>query len=229
MLLRRSIYIITAATAWSAVLLQLYLIIGKMTSEGATVLAAVWRFFGFFTILTNIAVALVATAMVFRNVNAVTRLSTVSAIAFVGIVYSVALRAMWQPTGWQAVADHMLHDATPVLFVVVWLLSGHGTLRWRDAAWAIVAPVAYCIYALIRGAGDGWYAYWFLDPSKLDVMRLSGSIVALSVSFVILALVFIAIDKKMVPPHTSVIPAKAGGWIHIRSATVERRRPRLVS
>ena len=197
MTLRRSIYVITAATAWAALLLQLYLIIGKMTSEGATVLGAIWRFLGFFTILSNIAVALVATAMIFTKPSAVARLATVSAIAFVGIVYSVALRATWQPTGWQAVADHMLHDATPVLFAVAWLSSEHGILHWRDAAWAIVAPVAYCIYALIRGAGDGWYAYWFLDPTRLDATRMVASIAALSASFIILALVFIAIDKKL--------------------------------
>ncbi len=195
--LRQSISFVTAATAWAALLLQFYLIIGKMTSEGATVLTAIWRFFGFFTILSNIAVALVATAMIFINVNAVTRLATVSAIAFVGIVYSVALRATWQPTGWQAVADHMLHDATPLLFVVTWLCSVHGTLHWRDAGWTIVAPVAYCIYALARGADDGWYAYWFLDPTQLDAMRMIGSIAALSMSFIILALVFIAVDRKL--------------------------------
>jgi hypothetical protein len=189
--------LITAVVAWTALALQLTLIIEKMTSEGDTVVVAIWRFFGFFTILSNITVALVATAMVFRNVNALTRLSTVSAIAFVGIVYSVALRATWQPEGWQAVADHMLHDATPVLFVVAWLCSEHGTLQWRDAAWAIVAPMAYCIYALIRGAGDGWYAYWFLNPTQLDGARMVASIAALSVSFIILSLVFIAIDRKL--------------------------------
>ncbi len=195
--LRRSISFVTAATAWAALLLQLYLIIGKLTSEGATVLAAIWRFFGFFTILSNIAVALVATAMISMKPSAILRLATVSAIAFVGIIYSVALRTTWQPTGWQAVADHMLHDATPLLFVVAWLCSEHGTLGWRDAAWTIMAPVAYGIYAMIRGAGDGWYAYWFLDPTQLDAARLVASIAALSVSFVILALVFIAIDKKL--------------------------------
>lgn len=197
MILRQSISSLTAATAWSALLLQLYLIIGKMTSEGATLFEAIWRFFGFFTILTNIAVALMATAMVFRKPNAVTRLATVSAIAFVGIVYSVALRATWQPTGWQAVADHMLHDATPILFIAAWLCSEHGTLHWRDAGWTIAAPIAYCIYALVRGADDGWYAYWFLDPTRLDATRMIASIAALSVSFIVLALVFIAVDMKL--------------------------------
>ena len=195
--LRRSISFITAITAWAALLLQLYLIIGKMTSEGATVLAAIWRFFGFFTILSNIAVGLIASAMIFIKPIAVSRLATVSAIAFVGVVYSVALRSTWQPTGWQAVADHLLHDATPLLFVAAWLGSEHGALHWRDAGWTIIAPVAYCIYALIRGAGDGWYAYWFLDPTQLDATRMIANIAALAASFIVLALVFIAIDKKL--------------------------------
>ena len=193
----KAIFLITAIVTWVAVLLQLYLIIGKMTSEGATTLSAIWRFLGFFTILTNIAMAVVASLMVVKTVSARTRLCTVSSIAFVGIVYSVALRATWQPEGWQAVADHMLHDATPILFVISWIFSDHGSLRWRDAGWAIVAPVIYCIYALIRGASDGWYAYWFLDPTKLDVSRMGASIVALSVSFIILALAFIAVDRRL--------------------------------
>ncbi len=189
--------IVTAFVTWAALLLQLDLIIAKMASDGATTLSALWRFFGFFTILSNLGVAVVATLMVFKTVNAVTRLATVSAIAFVGIVYSVALRATWQPEGWQVVADHLLHDATPVLFLATWLCSDHGKLHWRNAAWAIVAPVAYCIYALLRGAADGWYAYWFLDPTQLDGVRMVASIVALSVSFIILALVFIAIDRNL--------------------------------
>ncbi len=197
MALRISIFLVTAITAWAALLLQIVLITEKMMSEGVTVPAAIWRFLGFFTILANIAVGIVATAMIFKNVHAVIRLSTISAITFVGVVYSVALRATWQPTGWQAVADHMLHDATPILFIVAWLLSEHGTLHWRDATWAMVAPLVYCVYALVRGAGNGWYAYWFFDPSKPDVSRMGASIVALSVSFIILALAFIEVDRRL--------------------------------
>ncbi len=195
--LHRSISLITAATAWVALLLQLDLTIGQMTSQGATTLTVVWRFLSYFTIWSNIAVAVVATAMIFNGASAIIRLATVSTIAFVGIVFSVALRSEWQTEGWQTVANHLLHDVSPILFVLAWFFSKHGSLRWQDAGWAIISPLAYCIYALIRGANDGWYAYWFLDPTQLDVPRLIASIAALSVSFIILALVFVAIDKKL--------------------------------
>ena len=190
---------LTAVVAWCALTVQLVLIIQKMTGDGSSVLEAVWRFFGFFTILTNVAVALVATAMAIRpnsilaNPNA--RLATATAIFIVGLVYSVALRAIWQPTGWQAVVDHGLHDATPVLFVVSWFFSAHGQLQWRSAVWAVVPALAYFIYALIRGSSDGWYAYWFMDPTSLPPAQMALNVVILLLAFSVLAIGFVGLDK----------------------------------
>ena len=190
---------LTALVAWCALAVQLVLIVQKMTGEGASVLEAIWRFFGFFTILTNVAVALVATAMAIRpnsilaNPNA--RLATATAIFIVGLVYSVALRAIWQPTRWQAVVDHGLHDATPVLFVVSWFFSAHGQLQWRSAVWAVVPALAYFIYALMRDSSDGWYAYWFMDPTSLPPVQMATNIVILLSIFSVVALVFVGLDK----------------------------------
>ena len=190
---------LTALVAWCALAVQLTLIIQKMTGEEASVLEAVWRFFGFFTILTNCGVAVVATAMAIRpnsilaNPNA--RLATATAIFIVGLVYSVALRAIWQPTGWQAVVDHGLHDATPVLFVVSWFFSAHGQLQWRSAVWAVVPALAYFIYALIRGSSDGWYAYWFMDPTSLPPVQMALNVVILLLAFSVLAIGFVGLDK----------------------------------
>ena len=190
---------LTALVAWCALAVQLVLIVQKMTGEGASVLEAIWRFFGFFTILTNVAVALVATAMVIRpnsilaNPNA--RLATATAIFIVGLVYSVALRAIWQPTGWQAVVDHGLHDATPVLFVVSWFFSAHGQLQWRNAVFAVIPAFLYFVYALTRGAADGWYAYWFLNPTSLPPAQMATNIVILLSIFSVVALVFVGLDK----------------------------------
>jgi hypothetical protein len=193
--------LVTALVALAAVLLQLMLIVGKMTDEGATVIQAVWRFFGFFTILTNIAVAAVATAMAFapasRWAGPRARLAAATAIIMVGTVYSVALRALWSPTGWQAVADHALHDATPPLFLLSWILSAHGALAWRDVIWALTGPLAYCVYALVRGSYDGWYAYWFLDGSALALSQLAINILALVAAFLAIALILISIDKRL--------------------------------
>jgi hypothetical protein len=196
---------LTALVAWCALGMQLVLIIQKMTSEGASIFEAVWRYFGFFTILTNCAVAVVATAMAMRpnsvlaNPNA--RLATATAIFIVGLVYSVALRAIWQPTGWQAVVDHALHDATPVLFVLSWFFSGHGQLQWRSAVWAVVPAFVYFVYVLVRGAADGWYAYWFLDPASLPPAQMATNVVILLLAFSVVACGFVSLDKWLARRH----------------------------
>jgi phosphoglycerol transferase MdoB-like AlkP superfamily enzyme len=189
----------TAAVAWCALGAQLILIIQKMTGEGESVAQAVWRFFGFFTILTNCAVAVVATAMAIKPnsvmANASARLATATAIFIVGLVYSVALRAIWQPTGWQAVIDHALHDATPVLFILSWFFAKHGQLKTRHAFLAVVPAFIYFIYALVRGAADGWYAYWFLNPASLTPAQMVINVVILLLAFSVVALAFVRLDK----------------------------------
>jgi hypothetical protein len=190
-----------ATVAWAALALQLGLIVWQMTGEGASAIQAIWRFFGFFTILTNVAVAVVSSAMAVTPTSAWAgpraRHSAATAIIIVGIVYSVALRALWNPAGWQAVADHGLHDATPLLFFAAWLLSDHGLLSWRDVLWALAGPLVYCLYALVRGAAEGWYAYWFLDASTLGVSQLATNITVLVAAFAAVATLLMLIDRGL--------------------------------
>lgn len=198
---RRALYIITAAVAWAALALQLFLISTNLIGAGESVAFALWRFLGFFTILTNLAVAVVASAMAFWPASNLAgpraRLMTVVAIVLVGVIYSVALRSIWNPQGWQAVADHALHDATPPLFALCWIVSEHRCLRWRDALWALVPPLIYCLYAFARGAIDNWYAYWFLNPTALPPLQLVLNIAAMSVGFLVVALAFVQLDRLL--------------------------------
>lgn len=201
MTLRRGLATITAIAAWAALGLQFVLLVAQMMGNGASLIEAAWRFFGFFTIIMNLMAAVVASALVLNPTGHLagprSRLVTAAAIVFGGLVYSVALRAIWQPTGWQAVADHALHDATPVLFFLTWLVWDHGGLRWRDALWAAVPPLAYCAYAFVRGAADGWYAYWFLNPETLSTPQLMTSIALLTFAFIVVATTLVAIDRLL--------------------------------
>ncbi|WP_432285299.1 Pr6Pr family membrane protein [Aminobacter sp. BA135] len=212
--LRRSLAFITAIVAWSALGLQLVLLVGQMTADGASVVEAVWRFFGFFTIIMNLMAAVVASALALSPGSAMagrrSRLVTAAAIVFGGLIYSVLLRAIWQPIGWQAVADHALHDATPVLFFLTWLVWDHVGLKWRDALWAAALPLAYCGYAFARGAADGWYAYWFLNPEALNFKQLTASITLLTAAFLVIAVTLIAIDR-LLAGRDAVRPASQSG------------------
>jgi hypothetical protein len=192
----RWIAAIAAAIGWAGLAVQLFLMVREMG-----VGAALWRFVGFYTILTNAGAAAVATAVAvggrtgFAGPRA--RLLAATSIIMVGIVYSAALRALWDPTGAQKLADVLLHDAAPLTWAVLWLVGAHVRRRWGEIVWALLPPLTYCAYALGRGAADGWYAYWFLDPANQSVGELGTSIIVLLLAFAILSALLIAVDQSL--------------------------------
>lgn len=190
----RIVAALVAAIGWAALALQLALIIDKFGP-----LQGSWRFIGYFTILTNIGAALVATAVAMGTNRRIggprARLMAATSIGLVGLVYSIALRSLWNPQGLQKVADAGLHDATPLLFVIMWVIAPHGSLGRKDFAWALAPPALYAAYALARGAIDGWYAYWFLNPDTQSVGQLATSIGLLVAAVGIVAAFLIAIDR----------------------------------
>lgn len=182
-----------AAIGWVGLALQLWLIVSAMgLAEG------MWRFLAFFTILANIGAALVATAVAAGSGGALAKpkikFIAATSIALVGFVYSLWLRTTWDPQGLQKLADSALHDAVPVLFVGMWLAGLHEQLKWRDIAWALVPPALYCLYALGRGAVDGFYPYWFLNPAVQTGGETAVSIVILLLAVAVIAGVLNLID-----------------------------------
>jgi hypothetical protein len=190
----RWIAAIAAIIGWAGLILQLGLI-----TRNLGLAAGLWRFVGFFTILANLGAARVATAVALGGrsawANPRARLMAATSIIMVGIVYSVVLRSLWNPTGLQKVADIALHDATPMLWLVLWFAASHPRLRWREISWAIGPPTIYCIYALLRGALDGWYAYWFLNPAEQSAIELFVSIGVMLCGLAILATILVAADR----------------------------------
>ena len=118
-----------------------------------------------------------------------------TSILIVGIVYSVALRALWHPQGLQKLADIALHDVAPLLWLGLWLAAPHPRLAWREIGWALLPPALYAAYALARGAADGWYAYWFLDPSRQNPSELAATIAVMLCAFALLAAALVGIDR----------------------------------
>ncbi|MGH6729249.1 MAG: Pr6Pr family membrane protein [Sphingomicrobium sp.] len=186
----------TAVVGWFGLALQLILIVDNLGPA-----LGIWRFVGFFTILANIGSAGVATAIALGGrgglASAKSRLMALTSIVTVGIVYSLLLRSVWSPQGWQKVADATLHDVTPILFVLLWAMMPQGKLKWRDLKWALVPPALYLAYALARGAVDGWYAYWFLDPSRQSLGELGLSIVGVLAVFAVVGGLGIAVDRRL--------------------------------
>jgi phosphoglycerol transferase MdoB-like AlkP superfamily enzyme len=191
--IERTLAGLAAVVAWAGLALQFWLVVKSLgLPEG------IWRFLAYFTLLTNLGVAVVASAMASGSNGVLARpkarFVAATAIALVAIVYSLWLRASWSPEGLQRLADHALHDAVPVLFLSAWLASLHEQLKWRDFFWALLPPLLYAVYALARGSADGFYAYWFLNPATQDSAQIASTIGVLLIAVGVIAIVLLTID-----------------------------------
>lgn len=199
----RGVAALGALIGAAGLVLQLVILYGTMSSDGQSVLAVLWRFFGFFTILTNMLITLVMARAALKpddrtGLNApLVEAIGATGILLVGAVYHTMLAQLWDPQGAQLIADVILHSATPIIFTLFWLLRPHGALSYRDAALCMIWPLAYTFYALTRGAFDGWYAYAFLDPTQRSWGEIAVTAGMLSAAFFVGALVLVLIDKAL--------------------------------
>lgn len=193
-----------AALGWFALALQLLLSMQLTQANGQGALAGAWTYVGFYTILTNILVALAFTAGALGPRGAFTRFfhrpGTCTAVAMsivvVGVIYNVLLRQLWNPQGWQLFADATLHDVMPVAFLLYWWFAvPKMELQWRQIAAWLGYPVAYFTYALARGAVDGWYPYPFLDVNTLGYARVVGDALLVLLFFIGVALLLVALGR----------------------------------
>lgn len=207
--LKKSYLLLVALIAWCALALQTFLAVQVVIGQGRPAWIGVANTFSYFTILTNLLVAIVCTASLLENREDtfLTRPSALSAVAvyifIVGFIYSLLLRSVWNPTGLQAVADHALHDATPILFVLFWIsFVPKGTLRWSQPLYWLLYPLLYIAYCLVRGALTGFYPYHFVDVTQLGYPRALLNTVFLVAAFWIVGLILVAIDRRIGMPHS---------------------------
>ena len=167
--LSRTFVAIVALVAWAGVLLQLWLAARSAQHDGRSTLHALLLVLCYNTVLSNILVALVASSMALRGPGSrLTSPGTLAAVAVyigvVGLIYSLLLRSQWAPVGLARVADELLHDVTPVLYVLWWLLCApKNALKWGSPVKWLVYPLTYFLLSLIAGACTGRYLYPFGD------------------------------------------------------------------
>jgi hypothetical protein len=186
---------LVAVIAWLGVLLQLYLSVRLTLGSGKPVVDGLVAFFGYFTVATNIFVALASTLPLTFGRSRLGRWFGTSmvlgcattAIALVGIVYHWLVRNVWAPEGLQWLADVMLHYAVPIAFFVYWILfpPRQELPLWAPLAWCIY-PIIYIAYALARGELIGSYPYHFIDVTSLGYSRVLINSLGLLVVFVVL-------------------------------------------
>ncbi|WP_392885648.1 Pr6Pr family membrane protein [Pseudomonas migulae] len=204
MVMRRRLVTVAAVLGWAGLSIQLYLIFHARWMLGASLLGGLVSFFSYFTVLSNTLVATVLTCELTSRESAARRWflqpwvssGIAVSIAVVGLAYNVLLRHLWHPEGWQWLADELLHDVMPLLFLAWWWLCvPKGTLRLRHIALWVIYPLVYFAYALLRGHLLAVYAYPFIDVDKLGYPQVFLNAGGLLAGFVLISLMVIALDR----------------------------------
>ncbi|MVV52132.1 hypothetical protein EJA72_28415 [Pseudomonas sp. PB120] len=195
---------VAAVSGWAGLAIQMYLILYSRWSLEASLLGGLISFFSYFTVLTNTLVATVLTCEWTSRESAARRWflqpwvgsGVAVSIAVVGLAYNVLLRHLWHPEGWQFLADELLHDIMPLLFLVYWWFCvPKGTLRLGHIGLWVFYPLVYFAYALWRGHLLAVYPYPFIDVDRLGYPQVFLNAGGLLAGFVVIALLLIGLDR----------------------------------
>lgn len=120
------------------------------------------------------------------------------AISITGLVYHAVLRRLFELESWALVADNVVHTIVPILAEVVWLFYGpRGLTSRRIAGPAVLFPVAWLIFTLIRGELVGFYPYPFVDVASLGYAKDIVNCVWVSVLYLGVAAIATALDARL--------------------------------
>jgi hypothetical protein len=201
--MRKKLSFLFALIGWFAVITQFCLM---MQNRVAPIPETTLRFFSFFTITTNIMVAIYFTMQLFGNTNGVlNKPGTLTAITVyitvVGLIYQFALRHVWHPKGLQMVVDELLHSIIPILVIIYWYLyEEKREIKYIRALKWLIYPAIYLVFIMDRGYFTGFYPYPFVNVNELGVGKTALHCGYMLLLFIALALLYIrigkAIDKK---------------------------------
>ncbi|QVN02739.1 Pr6Pr family membrane protein [Pseudomonas rhodesiae] len=203
-------YVAAAALAgWVGLAIQQYLIFYSRFQSGASLMGGLINFFSFFTVLTNTLAAVVLSYALVKRPSAAQRFFLAPAVSsgiavsivVVGVAYNLLLRHLWQPEGFQFIADELLHDVMPVLFALYWWRCvPKGQLRLTHIGLWVIYPLVYFGYALLRGDLLGQYQYPFIDVSTLGYPQVFVNAGGILAGFVLIALLVVGMDKSLRAP-----------------------------
>jgi len=159
--------------------------------------------FSYFTIWSNIVVAVVTSVLAWGRPRATAawraaQLDSVLLITITGLVYAVVLAPISVQRGWENLSNTLLHQVTPILTVLVWLVVGpRGWVSWRTVLGALVIPLAWVAVMLLHGAFVRAYPYPFVDVAVLGYAAALVNIVGILVLGLAMAAGFLGLERLL--------------------------------
>lgn len=210
----RRAYALNAAVAWLGLVLTVVLsalgwyrevpveagLYGNTPDGVAGVFSRLTDTLSYFTIWSNVVVAVSTTLLLQRPlrdtlVRRVLRLDALLMITVTAIVYQVLLAPTIDVEGWSLLTDPILHVVTPLVTVVVWAVWGpRGWISARLVPMALVVPVAWIVWMLLRGAVVDAYPYGFANVSDLGYASVALTLVMILVFGLLVAAAYWGVD-----------------------------------
>jgi hypothetical protein len=191
--MRNAAAALVAIVCWAGLAIQFSVTL----EETRHLLPALWTLARFFTILTNLLVALAMTWIAIgRRASPEVLGGMTLSIILVGVVYWALLEGLHQLSGGAQLADFLLHKLSPVLMTLWWLLfAPRARLRWNAPAWWALYPLIYFVYVLVRAHFDGRYPYPFLDVGHIGWLQTMLNAGGIALAFIIAGLALVWIDR----------------------------------
>ena len=201
---RKNYLEVMSVLGWFALIAQFILL---MQNHTAGIVETVIRYFGFFTILSNILVATMVTSWLSKKPsrlsdyfsNPPVQTAITLYITVVGLVYNIILRQLWHPRGLGRFVDELLHTVIPILSIFYWYKWTNGRqLAWKNIPSWLVYPAVYALFILWRGSFSGYYPYPFLDVAALGYSTVLLNSVGMIAAFLLFSTIFILVGKKKI-------------------------------
>ena len=113
------------------------------------------------------------------------------------IFFAILLAPFYQPTGFAAFTNIVLHYLTPIAFIVDWILTETKTkYKWNYLPYWTIYPLSYLLFSFIHGSFTGDYIYPFLNVDTLGIPGYFISVSALVGVGIGLGSIYIAINRK---------------------------------
>lgn len=202
-MVRQALAIAGSLVSWAALLLQ-YILLVRLTWDGIGPALATVQFFSYFTILSNLQVAIVLSFAVLGAgtskdgffTSARIRAAVALYIAVTGCIYLFVLSRLWAPQGLQWLADVSLHYLVPLIYLTWWASTApHGLLRWGDALRWLAFPLVFLAWVMLRGYWLEVYPYPFVDVGALGAAAVAVNSIGICLLFVVIGSLLIAWDR----------------------------------
>ncbi len=176
-----------------------------MYHKGQHALVTTWKFFSYYTTLTNILVGMWAFLSLVQisgvlgeaahNANAVTAITFYIVTVGIGNYMMFSIKEL---NLLRKFADLSVHAVVPAMMLIYWLLYiDKASISFKFVHYWMIYPIVYAAYTLMHGVWTGFYPYPFVNVKALGANRVLLNACVMALSVLIGGFLFVGLAKLL--------------------------------